>query len=188
MVSTVREGLTKFWQQYPRIAVVVTAQAKGRRNAMAVARHTVVSNSPPAYGIAVRSGAFTYQLIAESKEFGVNFLPYEEVALVDAVGSTNGREIDKFERFNIAVVKPLMTAVPILKAAYAAYECRVIDEKAYGGSRWVVGEVVAMHTLKECLAPQKRILDLNRVNPLLYMGEQHYLTAAPETVKHMERT
>ena len=187
MVGTIGEGLTKFYQQYPRTAVVVTAQAEGRRNAMVVARHTVVSTTPPTYGVSVQSGAFTYQLIADSREFGVNFLPFEEAELVDALGSTRGRELDKFQKFNIAVDKPLKTAVPILRAAYAAYECQVIDDKAYGGSRWVVGEVVAMHALRECLAPQK-ILDLDRVNPLLYLGEQHYLTVSKETVKYIERS
>ena len=186
MVGIISEGLAKFYQQYPRIPVVVTAQAGGRKNAMVVARHTAVSNTPPTFGVSLQSGAFTYQLIAESKEFGVNFLPFEEAQLVDAIGSSKGREIDKFSRFDIAVEKPVETAVPILKAAYAAYECKVIDDRSYGGSRWVIGEVVAMHALKECLAPQQ-ILDLDKVNPLLYLGEQHYLTTARDTVRRLER-
>ncbi len=186
MVGIISQGLTKFYQQYPRIPVVITAQAKGRRNAMVIARHTVVSTAPPTYGVSLQSGAFTYELIAESKEFGVNFLPFEEAELVDAIGSSKGREIDKFQRFNIAVDKAVKTAVPILKAAYAAYECKVVDDRNYGGSRWVVGEIVAMQTLKECLAPQE-ILDLDRVNPLLYLGEQHYLTTARETLKYVPR-
>ena len=186
MTKVISEGLTKFYQQYPRILVVVTAQARGKRNAMTVARHSVVSTTPPAYGVSLSSEAFTYQLIADSKEFGVNFLPYDEAELVDAIGSSKGQEIDKFQRFNIAVDKPVKTAVPILKAAYAAYECKVVDDRGYGGSRWVVGEIVAMRVLKECLAPQE-ILDLDKVSPLLYLGQQHYLTVARETVKYMPR-
>ena len=185
MVGVISEGLSKFYQQYPRIAVVVTAQAKGRRNAMVVARHTVISTTPPTYGVSLHADAFTYQLIADSKEFGVNFLPYEEAELVDAIGSSKGKEIDKFQRFNIAVDEPVRTAVPILKTAYAAYECKVVDDRDYGGTRWVVGEVVAMHALKECLAPQE-ILDLDRVSPLLYLGKHHYLTVAKETVRYIE--
>jgi len=186
MVGIISEGLSKFYQQYPRISIVVTAQAKGKRNAMAVARHTTVSTTPPTFGVSLQSEAFTYELIAESKEFGVNFLPFEEAELVDAIGSSKGREIDKFQKFNIAVDKAVKTAVPILKAAYATYECKVIDDRGYGSFRWVVGEVVSMQALKECLAPQE-ILDLDRVNPLLYLGEQHYLTVAKETVKYVPR-
>ncbi len=186
MAETVSEEKTKFYQQYPRIPIVITAQAKGRRNAMVAARHTSVSTTPPIYGISISSGSFTYELIAESKEFGVNFLPFEAAELVDGLGSTKGREVDKFQKFNLAVDKAVETAVPILKAAYAAYECKLIDDTGYGRSRWLVGEVVAMHTLKECQASQK-ILDMSRVSPLLYLGEQHYLTVARETVKYVPR-
>ena len=186
MVGIISEGLTKFYQQYPRIPIVVTAQARGKRNAMVAARHTAISTTPPTFGVALSFESFTYQLIADSKEFGVNFLPFEEVELVDAIGSSKGREIDKFQKFNIAVGKAVKTAVPILEAAYAAYECKVIDDTGYGRSRWVVGEVVSMQPLKECLAPQG-ILALDRVSPLLYLGEQYYLTATKETVKYVPR-
>ncbi len=186
MIGKISEGRTKFYQQYPRIPVVVTAQAKGRRNAMVVARHMVVSTTPPTYGLSLSPETFTYELIAESKEFGVNFLPFEEVELVDAIGSSKGREIDKFERFNLAVDKSVKTAVPILKAAYAAYECKLIDDRGYGGFRWVIGEIVAMHELKECLAPQET-LDLDKVSPLLYLGQQYYLTTSKDTVRYLDR-
>ena len=186
MAGITTEGPSKFYHQYPRIPVVVTTQAKGRRNAMTAARHTVISNTPPTFGVAVSSEAFTYQLIAESKEFGVNFLPFEEAELVDAIGSSKGQEIDKFQKFNIAVVEPEKTSVPILKAAYAAYECKLVDDRGYSNARLLVGEILAMRVLKECLAPQE-ILDLDRVNPLLYLGQHYYLAAAQETVKHVPR-
>ncbi len=184
MADRISETLSKFYQQYPRIPVVITAQSKGRKNAMVAARHTVVSTIPPTFGVSLSSRSFTYELIAESKEFGVNFLPFEEAELVDALGISKGREMDKFQMFNLAVERPVETAVPILKAAYATYGCKLIDDKGYGESRWLVGEVVEMRTLKECLAPQE-ILDLERVNPLLYLGQHHYLTVARETVKHV---
>ena len=186
MAGITDEKLTKFYQQYPRIPVVVTARAKGRSNAMVAARHTVVSTTPPTYGVSLTSDKFTYQLIVESKEFGINFLPLEEAELVDAIGNSKGREIDKFRLFNITVDKSAETAVPILKAAYAAYECKLVDDKCYGNAQWVVGEIVAMRVLKECLAPQG-ILDLDRVSPLLYLGQKHYLTVTKDTIKHLPR-
>ena len=186
MVGIISEGLTKFYQQYPRIPIVVTAQARGKRNAMVAARHTAISTTPPTFGVSLSFESFTYQLIAESKEFGVNFLPFEATELIASIGGSKGREVDKFQKFNIAVGKAMKTAVPILEAAYAAYVCKVIDDRGYGRARWVVGEVVSMQPLKECLAPQG-ILDLDRVNPLLYLGEEHYLTTAKETVKYVPR-
>lgn len=186
MAKVISEDVGAFYHHYPRVVTVVTAQAKGRENAMALAWHTSVSFSPPLYGIIISPKRFTYQLIVDSKEFGVNFLPFEQAELVASVGGSKGEEIDKFHQFDIAKDKPVKTAVPILKVAYAAYECKLIDDKGYGDHRWLVGEIVAVHLLKEAFAPEET-LDLVKVSPVLYMGNERYVTVSTETIKHLSR-
>lgn len=186
MAQTASSNQSQFYQQYPRMPVVITSRSGGRSNAMVAARHTVVSSNPPYYGISISEDSLTYQLIMESREFGLNFLPFEEVALMDKLGSTKGKEIDKFQKFNIAVVPPEKTKVPVLKVAYAAYECRLVSDTAVNRTHWLVGEIVAMQPLKECLT-EPGILDLSRVNPILYLGSQRYLTAAKDTQKYVPR-
>jgi len=182
----ISDSIGKFSQHYPRVATIVTAQANGRENAMAVGWHTPISFKPPLYGVAIMPGRFTYQLIVDSKEFGVNFLPFEEAELIASVGGSSGREIDKFQRFNISKDKPVKTAVPILKAAYAAYECKLVDDKGYGDHRFLVGEVVAVHFLKESFTSEE-ILDLNEVSPALYLGHEIYVTTSKDAVKSLDR-
>ena len=184
MVELNSESLTRFYQQYPRLVAVITAQANGRSNATTVARHTVVSTTPPTFGVAFASERFTYQLIAESKEFGLNFLPFEEAELVALVGSTGGWQIDKFQQFDITREQPVKTKVPILEAAYTAYECRLVDDRDYGDHRLLVGEIVAVHQLREVFTPAET-LDLNRVSPTLYLGHELYLTSARDTVREI---
>ncbi len=176
----------EFNQHYPAVAVIVTAHSKGKENAMAAAWHTPISREPPFYGISISSKRFTYQLIIESKEFGVNFLPFEMADLVASVGGSGGRQIDKFQRFNIAKDKPVKTKVPILKAAYAAYECRLIDDRSYGDHNLLVGEIVAVHLLKEAFTPEGT-LDLNKVNPIAYMGHDLYLTTSKDKIRYLDR-
>ncbi len=176
----------EFYQHYPRVAIIVTAHSKGKENAMAAAWHTTISREPPIYGIAVSPKRFTYQLIIESKEFGVNFLPFEMAGLVASVGGSDGQQIDKFQRFNITKDKPVKTKVPILKAAYAAYECRLIDDRSYGDHNLLVGEIVAVHLLKEAFTSEG-ILDFNKVSPIVYMGHDLYLTASKDTVRYLDR-
>ncbi|MBI2861170.1 MAG: flavin reductase family protein [Chloroflexi bacterium] len=167
--------------------VVITAQHEGRKNAMVVARHTVVSSDPATYGISISStDSFTYQMILKSREFGVNFLPFEQAALVDALGSSKGRDVDKFQKFNLAVKQPEQTSVPILDVAYAAYECKLLSETEYGRSRWLLGEIVAMHALPGIRA-EEGVLDMGQVNPLLYLGEQRYLAPDKDTLKYVPR-
>jgi len=185
MAKVITEDIGAFYQHYPRVAVVVTAQASGRDNAMAVAWHTSISREPPLYGVSISPKRFTYQLIAESKEFGVNFLPLAEAELVASVGGSGGYEIDKFHRFNIARDKPVKTVVPILKAAYAAYECKLVDDRGYGDHRWLVGEIVAVHLLREAFTPEET-LDLDKVSPILYLGHELYVTTSKD-IRYLDR-
>jgi len=186
MAKVISEGIGKFYQHYPRVAVVVTARARGRDNAMAAAWHMPLSFSPPLYAVSISTKRFTYQLIVDSKQFGVNFLPFESAELVASVGGSLGQEIDKFQKFNIARDKSVKMDVPILKAAYAAYECRLVDDRSYGDHRLLVGEIEAVHWLKEAFAPGE-ILDLAKVSPVLYLGNELYLTASRDSVKSLDR-
>jgi flavin reductase (DIM6/NTAB) family NADH-FMN oxidoreductase RutF len=186
MSRIVTEDIGKFGQHYPKVAVIVTASARGRDDAMTAAWHSSISFKPPIYGVAVTSKRFTYQLITESREFGINFIPLEKAALAAAVGGTSGQQMDKFQRFGIKKEKPLKTTVPILKDAYAAYECRLIDSKPYGDHIWIVGEIVAVHVSKEAFTPEEG-LDLNRTKPLLYVGSDSYASVDKDSVSFVKR-
>ena len=186
MAKVISQDVGAFYQHYPKVAIIVTAHAKGRDNAMAVAWHTSISSRPPLYGVAISPKRFTYQLIADSKEFGVNFLPFDAAELVASVGGSKGQEVDKFQRFNIARDKPLKTAVPILKTAYAAYECKLVDDRSYGDHQLLVGEIVAVHWLKDAFAPEE-ILDLDKIYPILYLGKELYATTSKDTARTLDR-
>ena len=185
MTKGISEGIGAFYQHYPRVATIVTAQAKGKSNAMAVAWHTAISFDPPLYGVVISPKRFTYQLIVDSKEFGVNFLPIEAAELVASIGGSKGGEVDKFRQFNIAKDKSARTAVPILKVAYVAYECKLVDDRDYGDHKLLVGEIVAVHQ-QEVFTPEE-ILDLNKVSPTLYLGQDFYVTTSKDTVRKLDR-
>ena len=180
------ESVGAFYQHYPKVAAIVTASAGGKKDAMAVAWHSSVSFKPPLYGISIAPKRFTYQLILESKEFGINFVPFEAAELVASVGGSGGGEVDKFHRFDIAEERPSKTNVPILKDAYAAYECRLVDNRTYGDHVWVVGEIVAVHFADDVFTANGA-LDLSRLRPALYLGAELYVTTDKESVKTLDR-
>ncbi len=182
----ISESVGRFYHHYPRIACVVSAHAKGKDNAMAVAWHTPLSFNPPLYGVSVSPKRLTYQFIIDSKEFGVNFLPFEQAELIASVGGSSGQEIDKFRRFDIARDRPVKTEVPILKVAYAAYECQLVDDRDYGDHRLLVGEILAAHWLKEVFTPDE-VIDLDKVSPILYLGHELYVTTLKDTVRSLDR-
>ena len=153
---------------------------------MAVAWHTPVSLSPPLYGVAISPKRYTCHLILESKEFGINFMPFGAADLVAAVGGSKGAEIDKFQRFSIAQDRPLKIGAPILGEAYAAYECTLAEHRSYGDHEWLVGEIVITHFTKEAYTTDQ-VLDLNKIEPLLYMGAELYLSIAKDTLRFLDR-
>jgi len=185
MIKTASEDLSGLYRHFPKVPVVVTANAQGRDNALAASFHTPISSKPPLYGVALHPKRFTYRLISDSKEFGVNFLPLEAAELLASVGGCSGWEVNKFQRFNIEKDKPVKTSVPVLQAAFAAYECKLVDDKRYGDHQLLVGEVVAVHILKECLTPQE-IPDLDKINPLLVLSNKFYLTTLRESLKNLD--
>ncbi|MCK4354688.1 MAG: flavin reductase family protein [Dehalococcoidia bacterium] len=186
MTKVVTESVGEFNQHFPKIAVIVTSSSGGKDNAMTAAWHSSISFTPPLYGVSISPKRFTYQLIIESKEFGLNFIPYQKASLAARIGGTSGQEIDKFEGFDIEREKPLKTKVPILKDAYAAYECRLVDSKTYGDHIWVVGEIVAMHFLKEAFTAE-RFLNLDKIRPLLYLGSDLYTTPDRDSLQFIKR-
>ena len=186
MAKTSISGAGNFYHHYPRIAAVITAQADGRKGIMAAAWHSPISHTPPLFGISLSPKRYTYKLIEKSKEFAINFLPFDKAELVVSVGSVSGAEVDKFKKFDIETEKALKTSAPILKDAYAAYECRLIDSREYGDHIWIVGEIVATHFDKTLFTADETI-NLRRVSPILYMGADCYTIPSSADVRVIER-
>lgn len=186
MSRVVTEDIGKFGQHYPKQAVIVTGSARGKDDAMTAAWHSSISLRPPIYGVAVTSKRFTYQLIRESQEFGVNFISLEKASLAAAIGGTSGQQIDKFEKLGIEKEKPSKTTAPILHDAYAAYECKLLDSRPYGDHIWIVGEIVAVHFLEEAFTAAD-ILDMGKMRPLLYLGSDTYSSVDAKSISFVKR-
>ena len=186
MMKVVAEDPGLFYQHYPRVAAVVTVNSEGRKNALPIAWHCSISFKPPIYGIAVSPKRFSYNMILQSKKFAINFLPYEKIELIAALGGCSGGFTDKFTEFNLAEDEALKLDVPILKDAYAAYECAVIDSRVFGDHAWIAGEVKAVHVAEELLQ-DNGVLSLHLVRPALYLGGDTYCSTDQDTVKHLDR-
>ena len=175
-----------FCQHYPRLAVVVTAYHDDKPNAMVAGWHAPLSFDPPLFGVSLSPKRHTYQMIIDSGEFTVNFLPASKAGLIAALGGSKGSNMDKFAAFNIARDLPLKTNAPVLSDAYAAYECKLVEDRKYGDHQLLVGEIVAVHTLTGAFTAEE-LLDLKAVTPAFYMGKDKYITRLKATVETMER-
>lgn len=186
MKKTASDNIGAFYQHYPRVAVVVTARANGRDNAMSIAWHTSISKNPPLFGIAVSPNHFTYSLITQSKQFGVNFIPDEKAELVAALGGSKGSQMDKFSSFSVKTDNVVNTEIPILYDAYAAFECKLVDDRLYGDHKLLVGEVIEVHFAEDAFM-ENGVLDIEKISPTMYLGGELYLNMAACCVRNLNR-
>ena len=176
MTKIVQTEVDSYYFGYPAGAAILTCSSNGRNNAMSLAWHTTVSLKPLQYGVLVSPKSFSHGLIVESEEFAINFMPIKSAKLVAMIGGCSGRDIEKFSEFQIATAPGSVIDVPVLDSAYASYECKVIDRQTYADHDLFVGTVAAVHWDRSNFRDDGT-LDLDRVSPIMYLGEDQYTTA-----------
>lgn len=176
--------LTRFSYHYPRNTAIVSVKYKKRENCMAVAWHSSLSHNPPMYGVSITPPRFTHHLISEAGEFVVNFVPFTSVKKVAAVGGRSGKDTDKFSEFGLMKDDPLVIESPILRDAYAAYECKLVSDDKYGDHTWFVGEVVAACYDEDAFDGSFKI---KKVKPILYLGGDIYVETIDPKIYRVSR-
>jgi len=146
-------------RKYPEwIVMVVSRDAKGQPNVMPAGWGMICSGEPLYVAVAIGYSRYTYECIHQTGEFVFAWAGEGQEQLVDQTGTTSGRDINKFEQFNISWSEPAATNVPLLEGAAANLECKVVHEYESGDHAIFVGQVVAAHV------PDKPIRKLDNFN------------------------
>ncbi|HIF71646.1 MAG TPA: flavin reductase family protein [Dehalococcoidia bacterium] len=138
--------------------------------------------TPRAPAIPFNTEYFTHELIADSGEFVINFMPAENADLVAKVAGCSGSDVDKFDAFEIQTTPASTVEAPVLSAPYAFYECKTIDRQSYGDHDLFAGRVTAVQW-EESAFFKDGTIDLEHASPALYIGEDQY-TRASQTFHH----
>ena len=110
--------------------VLVTCAHGGQRNVMAAAWSMPVEFTPPRIAIVIDKKTRTRELVAASGAFAVCVPGTALVDLTYAVGSSSGRDLDKFAHYRIATRPGPVLGLPLLEDGCAAWlECRLIPER-----------------------------------------------------------
>jgi flavin reductase (DIM6/NTAB) family NADH-FMN oxidoreductase RutF len=136
-------------RKYPEQVVLVTTRGKkGKANAMAVGWIAIASGEPMMFILGIDDGAFTYELILQTKEFVVAY-PSEKMARqVLYVGKNHGHNRDKITECGMKIQKASKVNAPLITEAVANFECRLVDIVKPGDCPLIVGEVIAAHENK----------------------------------------
>ncbi len=106
--------------------------------------------------------------------------------MVAAFGGSKGRQTDKFSAFCVEKEAGVKTSAPIMKDAYAVFECKLVYDRLYGDHRLLVGEVVAVHYDEEMFM-QNGTLDLEKLSPTMYLGAELYLNTEDCCIRMLNR-
>lgn len=133
-------------RKYPeQVVLVLTKNAQGRVNAMAVGWVCLVSDEPPMFLLGIDDGAYTLELIRESREFVIAYPSQNMAKETLYFGKVHGHDVDKVTESKLSLEPGTVGSVPLLADAVANFECRLVTEYRPGNCPLVVGEVLASH-------------------------------------------
>ena len=94
-----------YYYSFPMQAVLVTCNdEQGQTNVLTIAWHTPISKNPALYGISIAPKRYSHTLIEKTKEFVINFVPFELVDKVHFCGTRSGTKVNKISEGNLTLI------------------------------------------------------------------------------------
>jgi len=134
---------------YPNPVMLVSSSHEGKDSIITLAWGGTCSSSPPIVGIAIRKNRFSYDLIANSKEFVVNIPTTEMIEEVELCGTKSGRDIDKWKESKFTKKESTVVKTPFIQECPVSMECELKQIVELGTHDLFLGEVVALHLDEE---------------------------------------
>jgi len=124
--------------------VLVSTRHGDAVNVMAAAWSMPLDFDPPKVAVVIDKNTLTRTMIEASGEFALNVPSRELARLTLQVGSTSGRDVDKFAAFDAGTWTGEKIGAPLLDGCLAWLECRLIPEPHIQDTYDLfLGEVVA---------------------------------------------
>lgn len=153
----------------PGPVLLVSASHGGERDVMVMGWHTVMEFSPSLVGCVISRANHSHHLIRASGECVLNLPTGAQIEQVLGVGSTTGREIDKFAAFGLTPEDSEQVAAPSIRECHAQFECRLHDDSLVERYDFFVWEVVAARALARPRWPET----------LHYRGDGAFMVSGP---------
>jgi flavin reductase (DIM6/NTAB) family NADH-FMN oxidoreductase RutF len=135
----------------PCSVVILSTGSEGNQDAM-TATAMFVAEDLPLLIISLSKESTCHELLERTGECALNVASVEQAGLAKKVGSTHGRDVDKFKTFEIEVEKGTRIGSPLIKGAFANLECKVITSQPVATYMLYLVEVVACKT-NDALTP-----------------------------------
>jgi flavin reductase (DIM6/NTAB) family NADH-FMN oxidoreductase RutF len=153
--------------------VLISCQSAGKPNVMTAAWQTPVSKNPPLVAVSIAPGRYSHQLIEESREFVLNIPTHDILKKVHGCGKVSGREVDKFQKYELTPFPASKVNPPLIKECIAHLECTLRDSVKVGDHTLFVGEVLSASVEEDLFDDFLKVDDL-RAKTLHHLGSDTY--------------
>lgn len=137
------ENVRRFLEPGP--IVLVSSCYKGETTIMTMGWHMIMEFSPSLIGCYIWNENYSYELIRKSKECVINLPTFELMETAVDIGNHSGREMDKFQEFDLTKGKASKVRAPLIKECFANFECKLYDGKMARKYNFFMFEVVKAH-------------------------------------------
>ncbi len=145
----------------PHFPTVLVGTGTGREaNLITAAMIHIFSLDPPMLGVGIAPERHSFELMKNHDEFTVNVPDSSLLQKIKDCGSESGKDIDKFEEFDLTKEQGGNVLVPTVGECGLTFECKLKKTVETGDHHWFVGEVVAA----------KRSKGFERSDCVLYWG------------------
>ena len=152
------------------VLIVGTYDQAGKANAAAVAWGGICCSKPPCIAVSLRKATYTYGNIVERKAFTVCIPSEAHAREADYFGIASGKKEDKFKSAGLTPVRSELVDAPYVEEFPFSLECELIHTFEIGLHTQFVGEIKDIKA-EETVLDEKGILDITRVNPILFAPE-----------------
>jgi len=154
---------------YPLPTLLVGANVDGKPNFMALAWGGIANAEPPMISVAIRLNRYTHKGISQNLTFSVNIPSVDLVRETDYCGIASGAKVNKVAACQFNVFYGKLGSAPLIEQCPINLECKVVHTLELGSHSLFVGQIEETHISESCLTDGK--LDINKINPLIYIGE-----------------
>jgi flavin reductase (DIM6/NTAB) family NADH-FMN oxidoreductase RutF len=147
---SVGEALRRAMRHWVTGVSIVTSRLGETAHGMTVNSFVSISLDPPVVAVTMNTTARTHQLVDESGIFAVTVLGLAQQPLAELFA---GRSEGHGDRFTGLETFSLVTGAPLLVGGIAFLDCRVIHRHPLERSTLFLGEVLAVQSVVEEVAP-----------------------------------
>ncbi len=152
-----RDGI-KFLPHFP--TVLVGTGTGNESNLITAAMVHVFSIDPPMIGVGISPKRHSFKLLENHGEFTVNVPTKDMLEKVKDCGSASGKDVDKFEEFDLTKEQGGKTVVPSVRECPLVFECELEKRIETGDHHWFIGKVMSAMKSK----------DFKRSETVIYWG------------------